>query len=157
NIVGNRFVARGQNFHPGGIVYTVTCDTPLIANNTFEYVGDKPKEGLAAVRLHSSPLAEVRGNSILGGFHYGFAVGHADPGTLSGNTVEKCLTGVNVGYGVNNILKGMTIRNCDLGFELFTTASLVAEENTIVACKTAVKTQATTGQFTSLHVQELPK
>jgi hypothetical protein len=157
NIVGNRFVARGQNFHPGGIVYALTCDTPLIANNTFEYIGDKPKQDLVAVRVHSSPLAEVRGNTILGGFQYGFAIGHEDTGTLTGNTVEKCLIGVHFGFGGNNIVKGTTIRQCDVGFDLDSTATLVAEENTVLACKTAVKTKNTTAQLTSLHVQELPK
>src|SRR5262249_36205852 len=107
--------------------------------------------------IHGSPLAEVRGNTVLGGFNYGIISAHQDTATLIGNTVENCQIGLQIWYGTNNILKQTTIHRCDLGINLIYGDSLSAEETALIECKTAIQCHHGKGQLTGLQVSGLPK
>jgi hypothetical protein len=157
NIVGNRFTVRSPRPAGAGVVYLEACDTPKVAQNTFECVADTPLANMVGLRLGSSPLAEVSGNTFLGGFHYGIIAAHQDTSTFTGNTIGNCLFGLHLWYGTNNIVKQTTVRRCDVGLNLFHTATLSAEETVLSGCKTAVDCSFSTAQLTSLEVRDAPK
>ncbi len=157
NIVGNRFTLRAGRLHLLGGVYLEACDTPLVADNTFQCIAEAPVTNLAGIRIHNCPLADVHGNTVLGGFHYGIITAGDDAATYAGNTIEKCLIGFHVWYSVNLIVKQTTVRACETGVNLVHAQALAAEDTTITGAKTALFCQEAKGQLTNLQIKEPAK
>src|SRR5205814_3920873 len=76
-------------FSGSGRIYCQGCDTPEILRNAFH--NDGPKEvAEAAIHAHTSPLAEIRSNTVRGPFIIGIAVNATSDPVVVGNVVEKC-------------------------------------------------------------------
>src|SRR5262249_18068946 len=78
NIIDNRF---GERCNLG----LVSCDTPVISGNSFEYTGG-PWQQPAAIALNSCPLAEVKKNSVKGYYYYAFSIYSCTDCVVTGNT-----------------------------------------------------------------------
>lgn len=100
NLLGNRFLG-----HCNILLYN--CDTPHVADNTFDYVGG-PWHQPAAIYLNGCPLAEVKNNIVRGAFYYAFSVYSCTDCVVTGNLSEKTHMGYYcVGSGM---FKGNTVR-----------------------------------------------
>jgi hypothetical protein len=148
NVVGTQFTGQGR-------ISCSECDTPVIAENSFEYKGT-PALALPAIQLVNCSLPEARGNHIRGGFDTGILGITSVDGALTGNTVEKCTYGIRWDHGQNGMMKRVVIRGCGTGVQLqFTTALL--EGVTVDGATTAVHNLSTTAQLSGLHVTNLAK
>jgi len=147
NLIENQFTGAGR-------VWLHTCDTPVIAKNTFEFKGAKPIDD-AAINISYSPLSEIKGNTIRGGFLTGITVNYQSDSTLLGNTVEKCTNGITGGYGIpSTMLKKNIVRRCELGIRL-EGGSGVVEDTLIEGATTAFHLQNASFQLTNFHVKDL--
>ena len=147
-IVGNRFTGLAR-------LYCARCDTATVTGNSFEHPDPKRREGQALV-VSDSPLAEVKGNHVRGGFEHGLFVTHGPDSAVHGNTAENCTTGIYLGFGVNHAATRNTVRNCDFGFTLYYTPRATLEENTAVGCKTGLYAVHTTAQVTGQRYEKPP-
>lgn len=133
-----------------------TCDTPVLARNSFECNTAMPLAD-AAINLAYCPLAEVKGNNVRGGFNIGITINFQSDSVLMDNTIEKCAFGITGGYGVpNTMIKRCTLRGCQTGIKL-EGASGVVEDAVVEGATTALHTQNATLQVTHLQVKDLPK
>ena len=147
NFVENQFTGTGR-------IWLQTCDTPVIARNTFEFQGPKPLDE-AAINVSYSPLSEIKGNTIKGGFLVGITVNYQSDATLIGNTVEKCTSGITGGYGIpNTMLKNCVVRGCETGIKL-EGGSGVLEDTLVEGAATAFHIQNSSLQLTNFHVKDL--
>jgi hypothetical protein len=133
-----------------------TCDSIEISRNSFEFKGDKPLDE-AAVAVLYSPLAEIKNNTIRGGFIMGITVNFQSDSVLIGNTIEKCTYGITGGYGIpNTMIKQTTIRGCEFGVKL-EGGSGVLEEVMVEGATTAFQQQNCNLQLTQFGVKDLAK
>jgi hypothetical protein len=147
NILESQFTGEGR-------IYLSGCDTPVIVNNTFTYEG-KTVVQPAAISVNSSPLAEIRGNSVRGLFYHGI-MGHTQTDSIvAGNTIEKCTNGI-YWYGSDVMIKQATIRDCTTGL-ILTSASGVVENVTVEGATTAYNHAGATAQLTNFQVKNLAK
>ena len=80
---------RREPLHRAGPVLCDSCDTPVVANNTFEYLA---AQGAAPRRGHQRwrrPLAEIKGNTFAAFSLRHHCLRQTDCGR-DGNTIEKC-------------------------------------------------------------------
>jgi hypothetical protein len=147
NILENHFTGEGR-------VYLSSCDTPVIVRNTFTYEG-KTAVQPAAIYVISSPLAEIRGNTVRGLFNTGITGSTQTDSIVSGNTIEKCTTGI-YWYGTDVMIKQSTIRDCTTGL-ILTSASGVVEDVTVEGATTAYHHGGATAQLTGFRVKNLAK
>jgi hypothetical protein len=147
NCIDNHFTGQAR-------VWIQACDTPVIAKNTFEFK-DKKQLDEAAINVSYSPLSEIRGNTIRGGFAVGITVNYQSDAVLVGNTIEKCGIGITGGYGIpNTMIKGCTIRACETGIKL-EGGSGVLEHTLVEGATTAFHIQNANLQLTNFHVKDL--
>jgi hypothetical protein len=145
NIIDNRFTGLA------GINCT-SCDTPVIAGNTFEQVGPLFPQ---AIYINGCSLADIRGNNVLGGFSYGImGYGQIDA-TITQNVIAKCSVGI-YWSGTNTMIKQFTARDCSTGI-IMTSASGALEDIETEGCQTAYYHAGATVQLTGLVVRKLPK
>jgi Right handed beta helix region len=147
NIVKNRFSDRS-------VLYATSCDTPMIADNSFEYVGPAVLQ-LAAIYLNSCPLAEVKNNTIRGPYYTGILGYGQTEGVTTGNVVEKCGTGI-YWYGSDSMIKNCVIRNCTTGI-IVTSMSGVVEEVEIDKVKIGVNVLGATVQLSTVQITNVEK
>jgi hypothetical protein len=148
NVAECRFSGRSHiNFN--------SCDTPIIANNHFEYSGDGGAMVAAAVAVYASPLAEIRGNSFRGPYSYGISGTAQTDSIVTGNTLEKCSNGI-YWYGANGMIKQNVIRGGDMGVVL-TSMSGAVEDVTVDGARVGLYHAGATAQVTNFHVTNLPK
>jgi hypothetical protein len=108
NIVGNRFLERCN-------LGLTNCDTPLVADNQFEYTGPAWHQP-AAIALSGCPLADVKNNTIKGLFYYAFSIYVCTDCVIKSNTTEKAYVGV---YCVGAAMfKANTFREASVGFSI---------------------------------------
>lgn len=147
NLIENQFGGMGR-------VWLQSCDTPVVAKNTFEYKGAKPLDE-AAINVSYSPLSEIKGNVIKGGFSIGITVNYQSDSMLLDNTIEKCVSGITGGYGIpSTMLKKTVIRGCETGIKL-EGASGVLEETLVEGAATAFHLQNSNLQLTNFHIKDL--
>jgi hypothetical protein len=148
NVIACQFTGQGR------LLFS-ECDTPVITGNSFRHTGT-PVIAAGAIHVVSSPLAEIRGNTVAGGFQYGIAAAHGSDTVVTGNSVEKCTAGLHFSYGQNNMAKQNTIRACETGIDLRYT-SAVLEECSVDGAKTGLYNLNSNAQFTSCQVNNLTK
>lgn len=130
------------------------CDTPVIARSVFEYRG-KNRHADAAIQVVASPLAEIKGNTVRGGFRIGINFHRQTDSVLMGNTVEKCEFGIAGGGGLPNaMVKDCTVRGCVFGLDL-EGATGVAENMAIEGGTTGVHVRNSNLQLNSVEVKNL--
>jgi hypothetical protein len=147
NVAGCRFTRRSR-------IQCLGCDTPLIADNTFAY-GGADTIAAPALNVYASPLAEVRGNTIRGRYDTGIMGQAQTDSIVSGNTVEKCSTGI-YWYGENGMLKQNAVRDCATGVTV-TSMSGALEDITVDGCQVGYYHGGATTQVTTLRVLNLRK
>ncbi len=147
NLSENQFSGQSR-------IFLTSCDTPMVAKNTFEYKGAKPLDE-PAINVSYSPLTEIKGNVVRGGFIMGISVTYQSDSVLIGNTVENCTIGINGGYGVpNTMVKDCIVRNCETGIKLEGATGVV--ENTVVEkALTGFNHQNSNLQLTNFMVKDL--
>lgn len=147
NVAHNQFRERSR------ITFS-SCDTPMITNNTLEFPGPGilPVSG---INTHGCSLAEIKGNTIRGGFIHGIAGQAATDSVVTGNTVEKCSNGI-YWYGENGMLKQNTVRACDVGVVL-TSMSGAMEDTVMDNCPVGLYHAVATAQLTNCRVINIPK
>lgn len=149
NLIDNVFAGQAR-------IWCHSCDTPVIARNALEFKGDMPLQE-AAIGVLYCPLAEIKGNSVRGGFLAGISVNYQSDSVLIDNTVEKCTLGITGGYGIpNTMIKNCTVRACPTGIKL-EGATGVVEDTVVEGAATAFHTQNATLQLTNLQVKDLAK
>ena len=147
NIIENQFVGKAR-------IMLHTCDTPVIAKNTFDYLEKTPlTEG--AIAVYYSPLAEIKHNAIRGPFVFGITVNYQSDSALESNTVDGCASGIVGGYGIpNTMIKKCTVRNCPTGIKL-EGATGVIEDTIVEGATLAFHQQNATLQLTNFHIKDL--
>ena len=147
NLIENRFTGFSR-------VWIHTCDTPVIARNSFEFASPKPLDE-PAINLNFCPLAEIKANTIRGGFQIGVTVNYQSDSVIVGNTIEKCTFAITGGYGIpNTMIRQCTIRACETGIKL-EGASGVIENTDVEGATTAFHIQNANLQLTSFRVKNL--
>jgi hypothetical protein len=146
NIVGNRFLGRSH-------IYLVSCDTPMIADNSL-HNPDGPVHMPGAIYLSGCPLAEVKNNTIMGAFWYGFTVYSCTDAVVTGNLVEKASGGV---YWVGPaMLKGNTFREIPGAIAAILTNGTVAD-CVFEKCLYGVHVNSATVQVSDCVYRDPPK
>lgn len=146
NFTGNLF-----NGHSRLAVYS--CDTPVIARNTFD-ARKVPLVRPAGIAVSSSPLCEIRENRVLGPYAIGISITSSE-GSASGNHVENCPQGI-VWHTGPAMLKGNTIQKCQTGLALRTVTGS-AEDTTIDDCGLPLNTASANVQLTTVAITNPPK
>lgn len=146
-VVDSRFTGRARVALTGG-------DTPLIANNVFDYDG-VPWVQPGAIYLNGVSLADVKGNSIRGYYYYGIQAYAMVDAAIADNSIDGCYQGIYF-YGENGMVKQAVIRGCQTGV-VFTSASGVMEDVAIDGAQTGYYHGGATMQATSLKVTNLQK
>jgi hypothetical protein len=139
-----------------GRLHCLGCDTPEISRNTFDYKGPTviPEP---AVHLHTSPLAEVKGNTVRGLFHVGLGLYAQSDCVVTDTVVEKCNFGLSGGYGLPNLMvKQLIVRGCESGVRLEGTSGVV-EDAVVEGALTAYQQTNSTVQIVNLQVKDLAK
>ena len=148
NVIECEFTGQGRILCEG-------CDTPAIRNNRFSYPGAKPLTE-PAINVAACPLAEIKGNTVRGGFALGIGVSRLSDGVLIGNVVEKCGAGVGGGAGLPNLMvKDLTVRGCEVGLRIEGAPGGVLEGVTVDGATTALHVQNATLQLTDFRVKDL--
>lgn len=147
NIVGNHF---------SGVAHTTitSCDSPLIADNSFELMAGIATPN-SAMFVNGCFLAELRGNMVRGRYSFGIQARSMIDSTLTDCDFEGQATGV-YWYGTNGMLKDLKIRKCDTGLTM-TSASGVVENSHIEGCKTGYYHGPSTAQLTNVRITDLQK
>lgn len=141
-------------FDGGARAYLVGCDTPIARNNTFHNGGPKLDE--YALNAYGSPLAELRGNVVRGGYLAGLGVNATTDAVVSDNVVEKCAVGLQAGYGNPNVMiKNLTIRGCESGVKLEGCPGGILEGVTVEGALTGLIAENVSLQLTDFRVKDL--
>ncbi|MBM3993738.1 MAG: right-handed parallel beta-helix repeat-containing protein [Planctomycetes bacterium] len=147
NIIGNAFTGRAR-------LWLHSCDTPMIAKNTF-YYADKTPLTEGAIAVYFGPLAEIKHNTIRGAFVFGITVNYQSDSAVEGNTVEGCAAGITGGYGIpSTMIKKNIIRGCEVGIRL-EGASGVLEDNLVEGAMTAFQHENASLQVANLQIKDL--
>ncbi len=146
NFTGNRFTG----FTTLGLG---TCDTPVIVKNEFE-----AQKGAmirpSALAIYSCPLADIRGNRIVGAFAIGINILSTEC-SATDNSVDDCPQGI-VWHTGSVMLKHNTIRNCKTGLVLRTVTGS-AEDTFIDGGDLPVSVASAKVQLTSVVITNPPK
>jgi hypothetical protein len=151
-----RFQVNGCRFTGYARVFCQRCDTPVIAGNTFHFAGPK-RSTLPAISLIRCPLAEVRGNTVRGGYQQAVACEHGVDAVFIDNTVADCDSGIVLQFGSDLVVRHNTARSCDKGFYFVDAQHTVLEDCTAEGCRTAVCGERATAQLTGLRLKDPPK
>ena len=146
NFSGNRFTGLST-------LSLGACDTPVIVRNEFE----AQKAAMvrpAAMAVASCPLADIRGNRVIGAYAIGISISTSEC-SVTDNTVEDCAQGI-VWHTGPAMLKHNTIRNCKTGLSLRTVTGS-AEDTSIDGCELPVSTASAKAQLTSVIITNPPK
>lgn len=111
-----RLNVEHSRFTRGSCIRMTSCDTPVIANNTFS----KEAAGWVqpgAISLYSTTLADVRGNHISGWYYTGINAHGSTDCSLVDNTVKGAAQGVGW-YGQNLMIQRFTAIECGSGVML---------------------------------------
>jgi len=147
NLIENRFTGQGR-------IWLHLCDTPVISKNVLEYKGPTPI-GEPAIFVTYSPLAEIKGNIVRGGFVQGISANYAEGQVLIGNTVEKCGIGITGGGTLpSTMIKQTLLRDCEVGIKL-DSASGVIEDTVIERAMTGLHMSNSNLQLTHFQVKDL--
>ena len=130
-----------------------SCDTPVIARNTFD-ARKVPLVRPAALAVSSCPIADIRENRVLGPFAIGISITSSE-GSASGNYVENCPQGI-VWHTGPAMLKGNSVHKCQTGLALRTVTGS-AEDTTIDDCELPLHTAAANVQLTTVAITNPPK
>ncbi len=147
NVIENQFLGLSR-------LWLHSCDSPVIAKNTFDY---KEKTALteAAIGVYFGPLSEIKGNIIRGAYQSGITIGYQSDTVIEGNTIEKCGTGLIGGYGIpNTMVKKCVIRGCETGIK-YEGGSGVIEDTVVEGATTAFHQQNMTLQLTNFQIKDL--
>jgi hypothetical protein len=146
NIVGNHFRGRAN-------IFLVNCDTPVVADNSLRNL-DGPMHLPAAIYLSGCALAEVKNNSVIGTFFYGFTVYGCTDAVVTGNTVEKAAGGI---YCVGAAMfKGNTFREIPGAFAAILMNGTIAD-CVFEKCLYAVHVNSSTVQISDCVYRDPPK
>jgi hypothetical protein len=129
------------------------CDTPAVVQNDFLSEGEQ-RLAVAAITVGSSPLADIRGNTIRGGYSWGVMGRRQTDSIVRGNTIEGCAGGI-FWQGTNGVIKDNVIRNCKEGMHLTAMTGLL-EDNVLDGCTTGIDLKTATIQVTGLTLVNLP-
>jgi parallel beta-helix repeat protein len=132
-----------------------SCDTPIIANNRFEYSGEGGTLPEAAIYMYACSLAEIRGNTVRGPYVYAISGSAMVDSAVTGNSIENCANGI-YWYGANGMIKQNTIRGCDTGVAI-TSMSGALEDISVDGAKIGLNHAGATAQVTNLQVTNLQK
>jgi len=150
NFIENRFSGLSSL----SILY---CDTPVLSKNTFEHLGPKLIEE-PAIHVAYSPLSEIKGNHIRGGYITGISAGFQSDTTLSGNLIENCTNGIIIGGGAvavpNSMIKKCVLRNCTNGIKILSGTG-VLEDIIIEKSTQAFNANTSNLQLTNFQVTNL--
>jgi hypothetical protein len=146
NVIGNRFMGRCN-------LGLVSCDTPHVLDNLFDYP-DNPWQMPAAIALNSCPLAEVKNNTIKGYYYYAFSFYSCTDAVMINNTTDKCYVGW---YCVGSMLfRGNTITEAGGGASLVSFTGAV-EDCTFIKCGYAVALSTGSLQMANCVYKDAPK
>jgi Right handed beta helix region len=146
NIIGNRLLGRSG-------VSLLSCDTPHILDNLFDYPGG-PWQLPPAIALNGCPLAEVKNNTIKGYFYYAFSIYGCTDAVVIGNSTDKCYVGA---YCIGTTLfKGNTIQEAGGGFAL-TSFTGTVEDCTFIKCAYGIHLSTGSLQLTNCVYKDPPK
>ena len=154
---GERIKVHGCRFTGPCRVYCEACDTPEIVGNTF--INNVEKESPEpAIHVHSSPLAEIKQNTVTGPFAIGMALYVLTDAVVTNNVVEKCTIGLSGGYGLPNIMiKQLTVRGCPQGVRLEAAKGVVEDLTIEGSTAEAYYQQAGHVQLNNLTIKGLDK
>jgi hypothetical protein len=144
NIIDNQFTVHGR-------IYCHTCDTAVVARNTFDWEGDGQVTE-AAISLAACPLGEVKDNVIRGHFSQGIYLYANTDVVVTGNTVERCALGVNNFVTTNSMIKNCRIKGCPDGVN-FHTASAVLENVMIEGANTWMNNYQSSVQLANVELK----
>jgi hypothetical protein len=153
--LNERFNVIDSKFSGQARIYCHTCDTPIVARNTFDWPGAGQLPA-PAISINASPLAEVKGNSIRGNFSQGITLYANNEVAVIGNKVEKCPIGIHNFYTLNSMIKGNTVRNCEVGVSFYHSTGVV-ESVTVDGATTALGHDNSTVHATNVEVKNLAK
>jgi len=145
NFTGNRFTGFST-------LALAICDTPVIVRNEFE----AQKSAMvrpSAMAIASCPLAEIRGNRIIGAYAIGISVS-ASECSITDNAIADCAQGI-VWHNGSAMLKHNTIRNCKTGLNLRTVTGS-AEDTFIDGGDLPISTASAKVQLTSVIITNPP-
>jgi hypothetical protein len=141
NFTGNLFTEQSS-------LALVGCDSAVVARNTFEARGGSRSKS-AAIRVTSSPLADIRENHIVGPYWFGIELMSSEC-TVSGNHIEHCTTGI-VGTRSPILWKNNSLHHCGIGVR--TTLARGSSENLqFEACDQPVFLEASTLQLSGIQM-----
>ncbi len=143
NVVGNRFTGLSS------MVFT-SCDTPLVKGNLF-LASTNAAVAVSAMYLNACPLAEIRGNKVVGPYPYGIQVNGEC--SVNGNIIEKCTVGL-YWYVYNAMARQNVIRDCETGIYLANVTGTF-EDIEIDKCKFGISANATIAQLTNIGIKNV--
>lgn len=146
NIVGCRFFGKCN-------LALISCDSPVVLDNLFEYPG--PHWNMTpALALSSCPLAEVKNNTILGFFYWGYHLYGATDSVIVNNSSTKAYVAF---YCVGTAMfKGNIIREAGSGFTVTSFAGIM-EECIFEKCGHGLHLAGGTVQMTNCIYRDGPK
>jgi hypothetical protein len=144
NIIDNQFTVQAR-------IYCHTCDTPIISRNTFDWegAGQLPE---AAISVNACPLAEIKDNSIKGIFPQGINLYANTDVVVTGNTIERCVLGINNFVTQNSMIKNCRIKGCSEGVN-FHTATAVLENVVIEGANTWMNNYQSKVQLANIELK----
>jgi hypothetical protein len=147
-----RLNLAGCLFTRAASVLLETCDTPAVVGNTFRYDGEQVPHN--AINLNGCPLAEVRGNTIVGKYYWAVSGSAQLDSTIADNRINGCANGI-YWYGSNDMLKGNIIKNCATGIYV-TSMTGALEDMTFDNCTQGLSIGGATLQATNLRFENVP-
>jgi parallel beta-helix repeat protein len=117
NVIDCQFTGQGR-------VYCHTCDTAIIARNSFHWAGEGQLTE-AAISLAACPLGEIKDNTIRGNFVSGIYLYANTDVVVTGNTIERCALGINNHVTINTMIKNCRIKGCPDGVSFHTTTAVL--------------------------------
>lgn len=143
NIIDNQFTVQAR-------IYCHTCDTAIVARNTFDWDGGQLTE--AAISINACPLAEIKDNAIKGLFPQGIQLYANTDVVVTGNTIERCALGINNFVTTNSMIKNCRIKGCPEGIQ-FHTATAVLENVLIEGATTWMNNYQSAVQLANVELK----
>lgn len=146
NLGGNRFLNRST-------ILFVNCDSPVLAENLFEYPGAAVHQP-AAVYLNGCPLAEVKNNTFRGLYYFAITVYYSTDAVLANNLADKTYMGF---YCAGTcLLRGNTVRGATGGI-IVTSFTGTLEDCVFEKCGYGIHVAGATVQITNCSYLDGPK
>lgn len=152
--VGERMNVIGNHFTGVAHLLLTNCDSPVVADNLFELSG-VPSTSNSAIYLNVCQLADIRDNVIRGRYGHCIQARSMVDSAVTGGEYEGAAGGVWF-YGVNGMLRNLTIRKCDNGLTC-TSMSGAVENVHIENCATGYYHASANCQVSNLQVIDVPK